>query len=38
MNIYEGNILTCDAHNRVVRYLVEVGGRIVYTGSANRWA
>ena len=38
MNIYEGNILTCDADNRVVRYLVEVGGRIVYTGSANRWA
>ena len=33
MNIYEGNILTCDADNRVVRYLVEVGGRIVYTGD-----
>lgn len=33
MKVYEGNILTCDAQNTVVRYLVEQDGRIVYTGN-----
>ena len=32
--VYEGNILTCDAKDSVCRYLVEEGGRIVYTGDA----
>ena len=33
MKIYEGNILTCDAQNRVYKYLVEDGGRICYVGD-----
>jgi len=34
MRVYEGTILTCDAQDRVCRYLVEDDGRIVYTGDA----
>lgn len=33
MIVYEGNILTCDTQNSVVRFLVEDNGRIVYTGN-----
>lgn len=33
MKVYEGSILTCDADNRTVRYLVEDDGRILYTGD-----
>ncbi len=33
MKVYEGAILTCDADNRVMRYLVEDHGRILYTGN-----
>ena len=33
MKIYEGSILTCDSQDRVCRYLVEDGGRIVYVGD-----
>ena len=33
MNVYEGNILTCDAQDHVYRYLVEEGGRIVHVGD-----
>lgn len=33
MKVYEGNILTCDAQDRVYKYLVEDGGRIVYAGD-----
>lgn len=33
MKIYEGSILTCDGQDRVCKYLVEDGGRIVYVGD-----
>ena len=33
MKIYEGSILTCDSQDRVCRYLVEDGSRIVYVGD-----
>lgn len=33
MKVYKGNILTVNAGDDVVRYLVEDGGRIVYTGN-----
>lgn len=33
MKVYEGSILTCDAHDSVFRYLVEDNGRIVYVGN-----
>ena len=33
MKVYEGHILTCDAENRVCRYLVEENGRIAYVGD-----
>lgn len=33
MKVYEGAILTCDANDQVVRYLVEDGGRILYVGD-----
>ncbi|MDO4483822.1 MAG: amidohydrolase family protein [Clostridia bacterium] len=33
MKCYTGAILTVDRDNRVVRYLVEDGGKIVYTGD-----
>ena len=34
MKAYEGTVLTCDEKGRVRKYLVEDGGRIVYTGDA----
>ena len=33
MKVYEGNILTCDKNDSVVRYLVEQDGHIVYVGD-----
>ena len=33
MKVYEGNILTCDGQDRVCRYLMEEGGRIVHVGD-----
>lgn len=33
MKVYEGAILTCNEQNRVYRYLVEEGGKIIYTGD-----
>lgn len=33
MKVYEGSILTCDAENRVCRYLAEDKGRIAYVGN-----
>ena len=33
MKVYEGTVLTVDAHDSVVRYLVEDGGRIVFAGN-----
>ena len=33
MKVYEGNILTCDKNDSVVRYLAEQDGRIVYVGD-----
>lgn len=33
MNIYQGRILTCDANDRVCRYLAEENGKIVYVGD-----
>ena len=33
MKVYEGAVLTCDAENKVFRYLVEDRGKIVYTGE-----
>jgi hypothetical protein len=33
MKVYEGDILTVDANDSVVRYLVEDRGRIVFTGN-----
>ena len=33
MKVYEGAILTCDEQNSVYRYLVEEGGKIIYTGD-----
>ncbi len=34
MKLYHGTILTVDPENRVVSYLAEEGGRIVWTGNA----
>lgn len=34
MQVYHGSILTVDAADRVARYLVEDGGRIVYVGDS----
>ena len=34
MKVYKGNILTCDAQDRVCNYLAEDGGKIVYVGDA----
>ena len=33
MKVYEGTVLTCDKENKVFRYLVEEGGKIVYVGN-----
>ena len=33
MRVYKGNILTVDSEGSVKKYLVEDGGRIVYTGD-----
>ena len=33
MKVYEGAVLTCNAENKVCRYLVEEGGKIVYIGD-----
>ena len=33
MKIYHGSIVTCDRQNRVYRYLVEKGGRILHVGN-----
>ncbi|MBQ6801874.1 MAG: amidohydrolase family protein, partial [Oscillospiraceae bacterium] len=33
MKVYEGAILTCNEQNSVYRYLVEEGGKIIYTGD-----
>jgi predicted amidohydrolase YtcJ len=33
MKVYEGSILTCDASDSVCRYLVEDGGKILWTGN-----
>lgn len=33
MKVYEGTILTVDANDSVVHYLVEEGGRIAYVGN-----
>lgn len=33
MKVYEGTILTVDPYDRVVRYLVEDGGEIVFLGN-----
>lgn len=33
MRIYDGTIITCDAQNTIVRYLVEDKGKIVYVGN-----
>ena len=33
MNVYEGSIVTCDAFGTVARFLVEDGGKIVFTGD-----
>ena len=33
MKVYEGAVLTCNAENKVFRYLVEDCGKIVYTGD-----
>ena len=33
MKVYEGNILTCDKNDSVVRYLAEQDGRIAYVGD-----
>ena len=33
MKVYEGNVLTVDGEDRVCRYLVEEGGRIVFVGD-----
>ena len=33
MKVYKGNILTVDSEDSVKKYLVEDGGRIVYTGN-----
>lgn len=34
MKVYEGAVLTVDAHDTVARFLVEDGGRIAYVGDA----
>ena len=34
MRVYKGNILTVDAQDSVKQYLVEDGGRIVFTGDS----
>ena len=33
MKVYEGAVLTCNEKDEVVRYLVEDGGKIVFTGD-----
>lgn len=33
MNIYHGNILTCDSQNQVFQFLVEEKGKIVFVGN-----
>ena len=33
MNIYKGNIITCDAKNTVAQYLIEDNGKILYVGN-----
>ncbi len=33
MKVYEGAVLTCSEKDEVFRYLVEDGGRIIYTGN-----
>lgn len=33
MKIYKGNIITCDNHNHVYKYLVEDQGKIIYVGN-----
>ena len=33
MKVYKGSILTVDASDSVKKYLVEDGGRIVFTGN-----
>jgi len=33
MKVYEGTVATCDASDSVCRFLVEDGGRIVWTGN-----
>jgi len=33
MKIYNGNIISCDQHNRTWKYLIEKGGRIHYLGD-----
>ncbi len=34
MQIFKGKIITCDRKDNVFEYLVEEGGRILYTGNA----
>ena len=34
MKVYKGNILTVDSKDSVKKYLVEDGGRIVFTGDS----
>ena len=34
MKVYEGAILTCDRNDRICRYLVEDGGKILFVGDA----
>lgn len=33
MNIYKGNIVTCDLENHVYNYLIEDNGKIIYVGN-----
>ncbi|MHA1683511.1 MAG: amidohydrolase [Promethearchaeota archaeon] len=33
MQIFNGNVLTCDENNHVYHYLIEEGGRITYVGD-----
>ena len=33
MKVYEGAILTCDRNDRICRYLVEDGGKILFVGD-----
>ena len=37
MNIYKGNIVTCDLENHVYNYLIEDNGKIIYVcNDVNR--